>query len=789
MASLKKTKSTLLSYSPAGWWAETWREGLFCGNGKIGANIFGGAGQEQILLNHSDLVWQGRISVVPDVSAKVSQVRKLIDEGEYEQAKEVMQKALIQKNFRPQPHTPLPLCVLKTRMLSDNAPKNYVRELNMATGEATVSYSDGSTRIDRSLFVSRNDDTVVYEITKTGSKFIDCELSFDVMDKINCRAPNALSSMPEGINARYERQFMSFAARNDDGTEFGAVARVTHNGGSMEQTDTCLKIVGATSVLVCVRLFVNSGKEKEWASLKNGLSAIKETYAQLLKKHSALHSKLFSSVFVDLDCAADDKSIEELRLEGDKGQLSAVLATKLWNFGRYLLVSATSQNGKIINPYGLWNGSYKPVGAWVNYAGEMQSVYLSALAGDLASFLEPVFAFWQANLGDLRDNAIRLFGVRGAFLPAVTALSSGRLGLVDAREAYFTGCAGWLASLYYRYYEFTRDQKFLKNIAYPFMREAAEFYLNLMSVSADGSVTLSPSFVPSCGKQNELGRNSNGDFAVFRSLLKNLLKISPEVKAEEKDVERWRDALEKLPSEFTDSEGLLRDFKMRATDFSGESIYSLFPAFAATDVDFLCSEETLRSYTATVKKRLSESRDFQTAMGMAGLAAACARLGLKQQLLEALGNLTAGCMLNNLGFSEADWRSMGRCGYNVWPQLMLGANIAFSGVVQEMLLYSKEGVLKVLPCLPSQWKNLEVRGLAAAGGLTVSMSMSSKSKLLNLEIKASKAASFDLYLPNEVKKLKKSNVATALDDGDLFKSIKNINLSAGKSASFVFSMG
>ena len=90
-----------------------------------------------------------------------------------------------------------------------------------------------------------------------------------------------------------------------------------------------------------------------------------------------------------------------------------------------------------------------------------------------------------------------------------------------------------------------------------------------MSSGADGSVTLNPSFVPSCGRQNELGRNANGDFAVFRSLLKNLLKISSEVRADERDVERWRDALEKLPSEFTDSEGLLRDFKMRATDFSG----------------------------------------------------------------------------------------------------------------------------------------------------------------------------------------------------------------------------
>ena len=37
-------------------------------------------------------------------------------------------------------------------------------------------------------------------------------------------------------------------------------------------------------------------------------------------------------------------------------------------------------------------------------------------------------------------------------------------------------------------------------------------------------------------------------------------------------------------------------------------------------------------------------------------------------------------------------------------------------------------------------------------------------------------------------KLKKSNVATSLDDGDLFKSIKNINLSAGKAATFVLLM-
>ena len=49
------------------------------------------------------------------------------------------------------------------------------------------------------------------------------------------------------------------------------------------------------------------------------------------------------------------------------------------------------------------------------------------------------------------------------------------------------------------------------------------------------------------------------------------------MRADEKDVERWRDALEKLPSEFTDSEGLLRDFQnARNRFFGGEHIQLVF---------------------------------------------------------------------------------------------------------------------------------------------------------------------------------------------------------------------
>ena len=39
--------------TPARWWGEKWREGLYLGNGKMGANVYGGASEEKILFNEA----------------------------------------------------------------------------------------------------------------------------------------------------------------------------------------------------------------------------------------------------------------------------------------------------------------------------------------------------------------------------------------------------------------------------------------------------------------------------------------------------------------------------------------------------------------------------------------------------------------------------------------------------------------------------------------------------------------------------------------------------------------
>ena len=115
MVSIRKPKNALVFAQPASWWGSTWREALPTGNGIIGAAVYGGAAEDTVMINHGDLWWQGHVGVLQDVSDKLKDVRKKVDEGN-PAAADILSDALIAKGYRPQPAYPLPLCNLKVKM-------------------------------------------------------------------------------------------------------------------------------------------------------------------------------------------------------------------------------------------------------------------------------------------------------------------------------------------------------------------------------------------------------------------------------------------------------------------------------------------------------------------------------------------------------------------------------------------------------------------------------------------------------------------------------------------------
>jgi alpha-L-fucosidase 2 len=228
----------------------------------------------------------------------------------------------------------------------------------------------------------------------------------------------------------------------------------------MEVKQNSLRIKGADKILVLIKPFIESSREKEWKNIKAELAGIKLTYDKLLKEHSGLHGRLFSSADIDFDADNRDAFIEDLLADAQENGAGAALAEKLWAFGRYLTVCCTTADSRPIAPYGLWCGDYKAVSSAVRY-GYLQMFYNHIFAGNLSEFALSLFHTLEVNIDDLKKNSARLFGTRGIMVPCVMAPGSGLIGAIEPEVLHFTGCAAMIAQLFYEYYLFTDDMKFL----------------------------------------------------------------------------------------------------------------------------------------------------------------------------------------------------------------------------------------------------------------------------------------------------------------------------------------
>ncbi len=766
MVTIRKPKNALRFTMPASWWGSTWREAIPAGNGVIGAAVYGGAANEVIMLSHSDSWWQGGVGVLQDVADKLKDVRKKMDDGDARGAEDVLKNALITKNYRPQLSYPLPLCDFHVDMRLDRAAKEYSRILNMENGEISVSFKDGATRYDRSMFVSRAQNIIVYEITRTGSKAIDVTLSFDLHDRFNVRTPDAISKLPDGVNVKYEKFFMCFSARSDSGAEFGAVGFINHYGGEQIVENGGITIRGAEKILVIMKPFVESQREKEWKAAKDSLKSIKATYEKLLKEHTPLHSKLMSSAELDLDAENRELPADELlRKAFAEGEVSPALYEKLWAYGRYLMICGTSDASLPLAPYGLWCGDFKAPGSQINASGSLQNTYSHVLAGNLADHMLSVFTYYESVLSDLKKNASRLYGCRGLFIPSVMAHGTGVLGMVDSKVIHFTGVAGWVAQLFYDYYLFTDDIKFLKTRALPFMKEVVLFYEDFLKPNAAQQYDSCPSYSPDTTPANfsnggvdtlEIARGATIDFAIVKELLGNLIEGSERAGINKSEIPKWKDMLTRMPEYKTGEDGVAREYvdSAFADNYTSASTSMFYPVYPGCEIS-TDTPELLKPFAQAAKKKIAGAAKEHTSMSLSRYASIFARMGDGDTAVDILSTMTRSMAMNNLVFSATDWRGMGAGSNGKWAQYTVESNMGLTAALQEMLVQSDSHTVRLLPALPSQFLKGEIDGIQTRTGVeVVSLAWDKRKGVVLVKLKSRRAVSIDLRLPEGAKRFK-----------------------------------
>ena len=180
---LKAQSNTLLKL----WYdhpAKQWVEALPIGNGRLGAMVFGNPSQEEIQLNENT-IWAGQPyrNDNPDAKEALPNVRKLIFEGKYKEAQDLVNQKFISRNSQGMPYQTAGS--LNLSFPGHENFKNYYRELNIETAVTTTRYEVEEVTYKREVFASSPDQVIVMRITANKPGNINFGVSLKHPSKVN----------------------------------------------------------------------------------------------------------------------------------------------------------------------------------------------------------------------------------------------------------------------------------------------------------------------------------------------------------------------------------------------------------------------------------------------------------------------------------------------------------------------------------------------------------------------------------------------------------------------------
>jgi len=724
--------------------AECWNDTTPLGNGTLGASVYGCVYDERILINHEALYNWVCDKGYPDISYALAEVRALMDEGKYKEANTYYTDIINKTGFKSNKGKFFPAFDIHMIFETEAAPENYKRELDMENGVCTVSYTENGEQCTRTVFASQNDRVIVINLKKT--KPFSLKLSLERHD------------MVDYVDNFYCDEFKSFAkngyvyseSKTGGGLHFTGIVKVLSTDGSIVSggNDTAstsgmsgevtlkeyVKIENATDITLVFNMNEYPLEFEEMVSL---VDKCQKDFDTLLREQARAFSSLFNKTRLSLT-DEENASNEQLFLNSYGGAVDPRFIEKMADFGRYLLISSSVGCEYPANLQGMWNGAYSPAWACTFFNNEnIQMAYWQAYAGNLSEATLPLFNLYDKFKDDYRENAKNLFGCRGILLPLFMDNSNGKKENTQPHVLYWTGSSAWISAIYYDYYLYTGDESFLKERAYPFMKESALFYEDFMVYDQNGKLKSYPSNSPENvpdgdfegAKHISVSINATMDFALLKELLTNLVSASEKLGIDEKERRTWLKMLSAIPEYEINEDGAVKewmhpDFKDNYHHRHQSHIYPLFPGFEVNEEN---NPELFEAMRVAVNKRLVIGLKSQTGWSLSHMANIFARLNDGDRAKECLDLLIRFCTGANLYTYHNDWRNMGvtlKYMHAGHAPYQVDANMGFVSAVYEMLLYSDSDKIKLLPALPRCLEKGSIEHIQARGGFDVSINWS-----------------------------------------------------------------
>ncbi|MBQ3048226.1 MAG: glycoside hydrolase N-terminal domain-containing protein [Clostridia bacterium] len=783
----KNAKNILKFVTPAEGFDGIWRQGLPTGNGKVGLMVYGGSGREVVVVNHTDLWWQGKTGVLPDVSDKVKNIAKNLASSNYREAETVLTNALNAKNYKPECAYPLPLCDLVFTSAVDGCVSDYFRALNLESGEIRTEFKCKNIKQTRDIFVSRVNDVICYEINCP--KHLNGEFTIELHDKSNNRMPNYESFDIDLVGeSKTDKDFVVFTCRNTDGTDFGCVAKVLCYGGVMTKNANKFFVKNADKVFIMAKTFVSGMKSQEVETIKESLNQlIKTPYEKFLKEHAALHSKFVNCTDINLNCNDFDNINTALLSMKTDGNVPLSLIEKLYMFGKHIYASCV---GDKINSFGLFNGDYKAYRSTTENYMQLQRLYNFSYKANLAKTVRPIFDRFYENLDDYKKNSTRLFGCKGIFIPSLEAPESGLPGSSVPGVVMNYNVASYICSMIYQYFLQTEDIDFMTEKGFEIIEETALFYEDILRLNKNTNVFettfgYSPFNTPTNIGVNDMccvASNCTCDFACAKYVFEIIQHVCLLLNKDEKDIEKWQNLASKIADNEVDKNGYLKEYNGNIFETNHFSPYipHLFPYNIG-----IKPMESRRDYedlvSNSVKYRYSNCFGLFSSANLCDMAVTLATCGDAESSYEVLSTMIKNFITPNLIFSSGDNTGMGVGVYEPWTSFNIDKNLALLTCVQNMFINSNKNNIMLFRSLPQQFSKGNITNLILDDHIKADLEFNIKRGILKLKLKSNRNATVNIGLPNGFKKIKGVD-QSKIDMQNLI--INNASLQANKVTSY-----